>query len=195
MDFRAVIERTGVAVATMNPVMNKIVVVILILLLGFILGRILGQLIVWGGKGLRLDDQVKKLTHHTLPAVRFLGTASSLLVYIATVVLVLDQLHVVPYVLYMIVGAVALVVLLSLILTIKDFFPNILAGISLKRKGFLQVGDKLFMDSLEGVVVKVTLLQTEVLLKNKDVVVVPNSVLVKKQLKLRKMPQTRVKGL
>jgi len=74
------------------------------------------------------------------------------------------------------------------LLAIKDFFPNFFAGITIYRKGEFKAGDLVKIDTAEGRVLSVNLLETKLETAGGDSIFVPNSVVSKsKVIKLKKL--------
>jgi small-conductance mechanosensitive channel len=101
------------------------------------------------------------------------------------IVFALDQLGITAFVLYIIIGLLALVIAAAFVLSIKDFIPNFIAGWRLSRKKLFAVGDTVTIGSVTGKVKEAGLLETK-LQSRKDVIHIPNSILFKQEIRVRK---------
>ena len=91
----------------------------------------------------------------------------------------LNQIGLTTFVLNVLAAAFIVLIVVMLLLGIKDFIPNLIAGISLYRKGFIKVGSKIKVNNIRGKVVNMTLTETQLKTRSGDLINVPNSVLVK----------------
>lgn len=103
------------------------------------------------------------------------------LIYLIFGLLALAQIGFATLMFRLIALSIALVILITLFLSFKDFVKNGAAGIFISMANLFKEGDKIRFNGVEGEVVKFTLLTTT--LKTKDgVLVIPNSMLVGKKL-------------
>jgi len=162
-----------------NPLLLKIVTSIIILLIGFIAGRIIGKVILKVLKKIELDKTFKKSTGHESSITHIISKGVSYFIYFVTVLIFLESLGLTPFVLNIILIVVLAIVAVSIILAIKDFIPNFIAGYSLKSKELYKINDNIKVEHIEGIIVKINLLDTHVETKKKDLIVIPNSFLIK----------------
>ena len=98
----------------------------------------------------------------------------------------LNSLGLTTFVLNMVFAAIILMVVISFLLAIKDFVPNLIAGFSLKRKNYLKEGDKIKIKNLEGKILKINLLETKIETTKKDLIIIPNSIFSKNEIILKR---------
>ena len=99
----------------------------------------------------------------------------------------LNQMGLTSLILNMLSGSVILLILISIILAIKDFVPNMVAGIFIFQKEIIRKGDVISFDKIKAKVLETTLIETKLESKSKDTIYIPNSVLIKKEItKLKK---------
>ncbi|MBD3259357.1 mechanosensitive ion channel [Candidatus Woesearchaeota archaeon] len=158
-----------------------VLVAVMILLFGFLLGRFLGKLVTKLLHEIELN-RILKTAGIKLPLERPIGNFVSYVIYIAAVVMALNQFHLATYVLYIIVVILVILTILAVLLAVKDFFPNIFAGISIYREGKLKAGDFIKVGSTEGKVVSVNLIETKLLNEYGDTILIPNSMLTKSKI-------------
>jgi small-conductance mechanosensitive channel len=87
----------------------------------------------------------------------------------------------------MISAAVLIIIVISILLGIKDFIPNFLAGLQIYRKEMVGEGDFIRVRGTEGEVTSLDI--TEITLKTAkgDMIYIPNSILIKEDFtKLRR---------
>jgi len=164
-----------------SSLLENILVALIIILIGFIIARVLGKVTAKFLKELEVDKLLKKAT-----GIRFSleGTITYFVryfIYFVTIVMALNQIGLTTTLLYMISGAVIILVVLSIFLGIKDFIPNVLAGMFIHRRGFLHVGDKIKFKDIEGKIIKINLVETRVETKSGDIIAIPNSNLTKSE--------------
>jgi small conductance mechanosensitive channel len=87
----------------------------------------------------------------------------------------------------MISGAILIIIIISILLSIKDFMPNMFSGLFIHRKRFINVGDVIKVENTEGKVVHINLVETKIETNKGDIIYFPNSLLTKnKVIKLKK---------
>jgi|SRR3989344_163489 len=166
---------------------SHIILAVIILLSGFILGRLAGRLIKRGLHEIELDGIIRKTTSLKYSAEDILSTVIAYFIYFITVIMALNQLGVTTTILYIIAGAIIVLVVLSVFLGIKDFIPNLMAGIFIHEKRNISQGDYIKFKDIEGQVVHINLIETKIKTKKGDIIIIPNANLTKSEIiKLRK---------
>ena len=159
-------------------VLTDTVIAVIILLIGFIVGRILGKLVQGILHELELDTLLSKIRMRA-GLEEFLGTLVSYLVYAVAVVMALNQVGITQMVMNVVAGIAIIMIIVSLLLTVKDYAPNLVAGIRLRQKRALSPGDWIGAKGLEGKVLHAGLLETRIETKQKDIIYIPNVFLVR----------------
>ncbi|MBU1976228.1 MAG: mechanosensitive ion channel family protein [Nanoarchaeota archaeon] len=172
--------------STIDPVINQIVITILILLIGFIAGKLIGRLIQVGLKEIQLDKQIKRLIRFDLQLSKWVGSLVSYAIYAASIIIALARLKLMGYVMYVLLIVILVVFVMSILGFVKDFLPNVLAGIYLKKRGFFKPGDKILLPNIKGKIVSINWLETEIYTNGKDKVFIPNSVFSKQEFFVKK---------
>ena len=103
----------------------------------------------------------------------------------------LNQLGITTLLLNIISIAIILLLTFSLILAIKDFIPNMIAGIKINKKEIVKKGDKISFDRIYAIVNEVTLTETKLGSKSGDIIFIPNSFLLKKVIKIHKRKKSK----
>ncbi|MFC1801656.1 mechanosensitive ion channel domain-containing protein [Nanoarchaeota archaeon] len=158
--------------------LSKLVIAVVILLVGFIIGKLFGRLVQKVLHEFELDRIVEK-TGLKMTLESLIGTLVSFLIYFIAIIMALNQLGLTTIILYIILGGAILLILVSIILGVKDFIPNMIAGFFVHKKGLFKEGNKIKVKGVEGKIKKISLIETEVETAKKDLILIPNSLLVK----------------
>ncbi len=164
---------------------NTIASAVIVLLIGFIIGKVLGKLSQRGLHELEINRILKKAGVR-FGMEEFVGRLIEYLIYFVAIVIALDQLGVTTFALYLITGAVFAVLAIAFLLSMKDFIPNFIAGLRLNYKKVFSAGDTITVGSVSGKVKELGLLTTTLESKNKDIIHLPNSILIKQEVRVRK---------
>ena len=121
-----------------------------------------------------------------MPLEHTISTLIAYLIYFIAIVMALNHLGLTAVALYIIVGGAVVLVIIATVLGIKDFIPNMIAGIFIYRKGLFKEGQTIIVKNVEGKVRRVSIVETELETKKGDLIYVPNSLLVKSTLMVRK---------
>jgi len=168
------------------PIFTRSVVAIMILLLGFVLGRIIGKLTQKILHEIELNSIIKKATGIKVALEQVVAKVLTYFIYFIAIIWALNELGLTTTILTMISGAVLILILVSFLLIIKDFIPNAFAGFMIHRKRQLKPGDKIRTDGLQGKITRISLVETEIRTSKGDIIYIPNSLLTKKQIIVRK---------
>jgi len=170
-----------------SPLLNKFVIAIIIIIIGFIIGRILGKFLEKILHEIELNKLMKDATGFGIALEEIAGTTVKYITYFIFIVMALNQIGITTIVLNMITAAVFILIILSIFLGIKDFIPNVIAGLSIHSKGFVKEGDKIKVNDTQGRIQKISLIQTSIRTSKGDIIFLPNSLLTKhKVIKLKK---------
>lgn len=175
--------------ANINDIFSKmfihLVVAAVILLVGFIIGKLLGKLVQRLLHEAEVDNILKKAgVRISLEVV--IGTFTSYFIYFVTVIMALNQIGLTTSILQIISAGVIILIILFTILALKDFIPNMIAGLIIYQKEIVKIGDRIKIHNLEGKVSKISLIETEIITTRKDMIHIPNSNLLKSELAVKK---------
>lgn len=145
--------------------------------------------------GLALGVLVKKLTFRILKEVelnkimsrvgitynleQWVSSILSYLVYLIALLFFFKHLGITSIVLYLVLGAVLTLVILTVVVGLKDVIPNFVAWILLQRKDRMIEGHHVNVREIGGRVEKIGFLETEIRTDNGDLLYVPNSLFLK----------------
>jgi small-conductance mechanosensitive channel len=181
---QSVIDWLQAFMAGFTPHLNMIVIFFLILFIGFLVGKILGRLVKRLLKDVKADGFVKKTLGWRIPLEKGLASLIAGLVYLISFIIALNAVGLTTIVLEVILAIFVLALVLSFLLALKDIIPNAAAGVTLKSK--LKEGTYLKLDDAEGAVDEVNLLETVILTKGGDKIVIPNALFAKQRMRIVK---------
>jgi len=175
-------EGIDYVVNTLSGLMTKLIVAVIIILIGFIVGRVLGKLTQKILHELEIDRILKETANIKLSIEKSLARFITFFIYFLAIIIALNQIGLTTTVLHMISAAVLIIIVLSIILGIKDFIPNLLAGIHIYRRGAVKEGDWIRVRGTEGEIIGMDLTETKIKTSKGDTIFIPNSLLIKEEL-------------
>ena len=170
-----------------NDITIKLIAAIIILVLGLVIGRFLSNLVKKILHELELDRVLKEQGRIKVPLTQLISALIKYIIYFVAILAALNQLGLQSFILNIILTVVTLVLIIFMILSLKDFVPNLTAGIYLYQKRSINPGEIIQVNNIEGEVLNITLLETKLRTRNKEIVYIPNSVLMKSVLIKRKI--------
>lgn len=176
---------TGVA-DKVTPLLSKIVVAVLILLIGLIIGKLLGNFIRRLLNEVQLDKHLRTTTGFKFSPERIISAFVSYFIYFIAIVMFLNSLGLTTAILNMISAAVIIIIVVSFILAIKDFFPNLIAGIMIRSKKLFNEGDVIQIKEVRGRITNIGFMETRLMTPYKEEVIIPNAIFNKRQIVIRK---------
>lgn len=174
----------------LRGVLSKYIVAILILLVGFILGKLLGKLIQKVLNVIDLDSLLNRATGVKFGLEEMFGNFLSYFIYFISIVMALDYLGLKTWILNFISFAIIALIVLSIALGVKDFVPNVFAGLFLHRRRHIRKGDIIEFNGTKGEVFHVNLVETRIITKEGDTIYIPNSYFIKTSL-IKKVPKVK----
>jgi len=165
----------------LNTTLSRFVVAFVILLIGLIAGKLLGKLIHKILKEIELDKTIKSAVNVKLPLTEIISSIVTYLIYFIAIVMALDNLGVATQVLNIISIGVIVILILFIFLGMKDFIPNAISGMFLHKKKFINKGDNIKIDDVEGKVIYINLVETRIKTESGDIIYIPNSQMTSKK--------------
>jgi small-conductance mechanosensitive channel len=165
-------------------IITNIVAGLLVVSFGIIIGNIFRVVI----KKVIESFEVERLLGEIgirFPVEEFTGSLVQYGLYLAGLVIGLTFLGLEKIVLIIILMAIFGVLGIFILLSIKSFIPNFFAGIMIYFKKRFREGDIIEMNTIEGRVVKIGLLDMYVKTKDGDLVIIPN-VLISRNVFIKK---------
>ncbi len=164
----------------------RLIAALVILLVGYILGKFLGKLVKRILGELETNRILKEQAGVKVLVEEFFSKVTSYIVYFVAVIMALSQLGLSTFVLHSILVVILIIIVAFIILAVKDFIPNVMAGFFIHQKRMMNEGEKIKVDSVEGEIVHVGLVETKIKNKKGETVYVPNSILTKHIVRTKK---------
>ncbi|MDP3697953.1 MAG: mechanosensitive ion channel [Nanoarchaeota archaeon] len=173
------------AVQTAKSYGYLIVEGIVILLIAFGLGILTQKILFKVFREIELNHIMSKVgIMYNLE--KWVSAIVSYVIYLVGIVLFLRLLGIAPYVLYLILGAVLMLFILTFIVGLKDVIPNLVAWVILHKDERITVGRRVEVKEISGRVEKIGYLETEIITEYGDTLYVPNTLFLKSKFKVKK---------
>ena len=166
--------------------LNRAIAAIVILLIAFLLARFIGNLTAKVLSELKTDKILKESFGVRAPVEQIFGKGVYYLVLFIGVIMALNQLGLSTIILYIVLSIILLIVVSFIILAFKDFVPNAFAGFWIHQKKIIEVGDIVDIKDVSGKIVEISLTETKIETKDKEIVLLPNSMLLREKIKKKK---------
>jgi small conductance mechanosensitive channel len=160
---------------TQNSWLITAVLAITIFVAGLILGKILGKTAEKILKNLQVNELVAKTTRFEAKIDVIVGAIIAYIIYFFGFIMALNQLGVTTTVLNLLSGAILALILIVVFLGVKDFIPNMTAGLFILSKGYFTKGDTIQIHEIKGTITEINLVETKIITEKKDVIFIPNS--------------------
>lgn len=171
-------------IATLQSYVLKVVVGIVILLVGFGLGILAKKIIQKLLKEIELNKTMSKIgITHDLE--KWAGVIVSYIIYLFTILLFLEKLLIKSVVLWVILGALIMLFLLTFLVGVKDLLPNLIGWLVIQKQGKIKVGKHIDVKEIYGTIERVGYLETEIKTQTGDILYVPNSLFLKSKFKVK----------
>ncbi len=174
-------ESVGSFMTALESIYSRILLALLILLLGFILGKLVERILYRVLHGLELNKSVKALVGTRLMVEEFLSHLTEYAIYFVAIVMALEVMRLSSIIVYILSAGLILIIVASILLGLKDLIPNAMAGLMLHRKNFVNEGDTIKLEDIEGTIIDCNLLDVRVKQKNGDIMLIPNVLFIKKE--------------
>ena len=163
-----------------SGIVTELIVSLVILFIGIILGRIAGRFSYKVLHELEIN-KILKAARISIKLEEIVSKFLAYFIYFIAVIMALKNIGIATDILNIFAIAVMVVIILSIFLAIKDFVPNALSGITIYRKGFIKKGDMIRIKNMEGKITSISLVETIIETKSKDIISIPNSMLTKNE--------------
>ena len=154
-------------------------VAVIVLLFGIVLGKLAGKFTLRLLHELELNKLVKKTMRTSFPLEELVSSTLTYLIYFVFIVFALEELGLNPYLFNVIAAGIIAIVVISILLAIKDFIPNVIAGVVIHLSNHIDEGDVITVTDIVGTVMEVGVIETRMETKAGDTIYVPNSLLTK----------------
>ena len=171
---------------SLSETILKIVIGIIIFLVGFVIGKLLGRLLYKILNEIEINKFIKNSTGLKINADHLISNILSYAIYFLSLVAALEQIGIANIILYLLSAAVILIILISFFVGVRDFLPNLIAGIYLYRKQGMKEGSYIEVKEIKGELMHIDLFQTKIKTKSGDILFLPNSVVANSKVKIKK---------
>ncbi|MEK6900571.1 MAG: mechanosensitive ion channel domain-containing protein, partial [Nanoarchaeota archaeon] len=110
----------------------------------------------------------------------------SFVIYLVFIIWFLRHLGIDSIVLYLVLGAILMLLVLTLIVGLKDVIPNLVAWLVLHKDEKITVGHWVEVKEISGRVEKIGYLETEIKTDQGDTLYVPNTLFLKSKFRVKK---------
>ena len=170
---------------TIESYAYNIIISIVILLAGFGMGMIVKKILQRILKELELNKIMAKV-NVAYDLEKIISNIVSYVIYLFTIVLVLDQLGLKSVVLYLLVGAILMLIILTSLVGLKDVIPNFIGWLLIQKRSNIKEGHRIDIKEIYGVVERIGYLETEIRTERGDLLYVPNSLFMKSKFRIKK---------
>jgi len=171
----------GKSYTWLYPWLIKIAAAIAVLLLGFAVVRLLKKIVHKILRELEINKLVKKYTKIKFDFEENIPPIFSYIIYLFAVVLALKLLGWGSAVLYIILALIAVIIIITFLLGVNEFIPNMFAGINIHRKKLIRIGDYIHVKNIEGTVNDISLIETKIITDSGDEIILPNTFLTQNE--------------
>ena len=158
---------------------------VIILLVGFILGFLAQKLLTKVFREIELNQLMGKVGI-TTNLEKGVSLIVSYVIYLVFIVFFLDHLGIGNIVVYLVLGAVLMLLILTFIVGLKDVIPNLVAWLILHKDEKITVGRRVEVKEISGRVERIGYLETEIITEYGDTLYVPNTLFLKSKFKVKK---------
>jgi small-conductance mechanosensitive channel len=165
--------------------LNEFTIALVVFLLGLVVGRLLGNLVRRLLLELEVNSIFRKTTGKTFDIARNSGRLVNFIVSFFGALIALTVLGLTGPLAKLAAAALLVLIAAGVLLGVKDYIPNLIAGFYIQKKKIFEEGDYVETEQVRGRVKKIYLTETEIDSKG-DIIFAPNSLFVRKTVKVRK---------
>jgi len=163
----------------------QLLIAFMILVVALVLGRAVEKVFLRFFSRLQVDRYLAREMGLSFALERTVAHLLAYFIYFGGLVWALGELGVSVRVLQWVFVVFLSVLVILALLGFKDFLPNLFAGFYILATQKIKVGTTLTVGEVSGKVIGFSLVETRIVLKNKDVLFIPNSFLLKQQVVVR----------
>jgi small-conductance mechanosensitive channel len=165
----------------LRPVLSKVVVALVVLIVGFIAGKLIGKTVLYFFRSFHTNKKWKELTGLNWRIEAFISGICSAVIYFFVIIMTLTILGLSAFITKLLSFGVICIIFISVILAVKDFFPNYLAGFSLHKR--IHFKDIVIVDGMKGVVEEINWSDVKIRQENGEILYIPHILFLKKGFK------------
>ncbi|MBI4447746.1 mechanosensitive ion channel [Candidatus Woesearchaeota archaeon] len=180
----------AISLLNLPTAVSKAVTALSIIIFALIMGLLIKKVIKKILHELEIDKILKE-EGIKLPVEEFVAAMAKYLIYFIGVIWALTEIGLATTVLHILLIVILVIVTIFIILAVKDFVPNITAGIFIHQRGIVKKGDYIKVKSVEGTVMEIDLVEIKIKTNEGDVMLIPNSVLTKNEVLKKKSSEAQ----
>ncbi len=161
-------------VASVQSYTDLIIMAIVILIVGLTFGLLTKKLLYRLLKEIELNKVAAK-GGIGWDVENLISSIISYMIYLATAIFFLSYLGIGWWIIYLILGGIVILLVLTVLVGIKDAPANFIGWIVAKRKNKLKKGKKIDVNGISGIIEKTGLLKTIIRTERGDLLYVPNA--------------------
>lgn len=165
-------ETINVAGEIANTILARIASPLLIIFAGIAIGAIVRNILYKFLISVKIDIHAKKALKYRAEYAELISGGVASVIYTVSIIWGLVTAGIIIEVLWIIVGALGMLALLSLFLAIRDLLPDYIAYFRVKKK--LKKGSKLSVDGVTGKVERINWQEVRLRDSKKRLIVIPN---------------------
>ena len=158
---------------------------VLVLIIGFLVSKLINDFLTSWLKRKEVKKFVEELGYDE-PLLDLIIVSVKYIIYFITFIIAVSQFGIGTFLLNMIILLIALLVVIFIIYSLRDFIPNAAAGIYLTKVKAIKVGDNIKIGVYQGTVKSINLFTTTIVDEEGKVTIIPNSILTKKEIVVMK---------
>ena len=167
---------------TITSGMTTLLTAAIIILIGFIIGKASQKILKKSFKEIGLNKILREITGVKISIEEIITYFVMYFIYFISIVMALRHLGIATDVLNVISIVIIVLIGIFILLSIKDFIPNVMSGIIIYQKGIVKKGEIISFNNIIGKVTEVTLLETRLETKKGDIIIVPNANLTRNEI-------------
>ncbi|MGM5481288.1 MAG: mechanosensitive ion channel domain-containing protein [Nanobdellota archaeon] len=176
-----------------SDLISSLTVAFILFVLGLIIGRLLGRVVEKVLKEFKVGSAVRKKTGMKTSFEKLVSGFVSYSIYIVFFILALNKIGITAVILDIVAIIIIVVLSISLILSIKDSMPNIIAYRKLSGRADVTIGRKITVQNITGTIEEMTLFELKVKTSSGDIIHIPNSFLMNEKFTTHKKISSRSK--
>jgi small-conductance mechanosensitive channel len=151
---------------------------VLILIIGLIIGKATSNILKKLFIGIN-STFFKKYKNKGLELT--IATLTKWAIYIFTIILALLQVGIEQSIIKFVILTILILAILFILLTFKDWIPNLAAGLNLRKTKKLKVGKTIIFKDLIGKIIDFNILETKIKTNRGEEIYIPNNLLTKEK--------------
>jgi len=169
--------------AFMN-IVNQYIIALVILFSGFVVGNILAKIVKKILHEIELNNFLKSISNVDVRLEELISMFVKFFIYFIFVVYVLNYLKLSTIIINVLLIVILIIVGFSVIVSIRNFLPDLFAGISISKRKLIFEGETIEIDGIVATIKKIDPTSIQLLTRDNEIMFYPASQFLKKKLKI-----------